>query len=71
MARWMFTDARERVSCPRCKAEKGQGCATPKGRRTLEPHSERLWALRRLPDFNIQDYQIKSYTLEEVLRGSK
>lgn len=68
MARWMFTDARERVDCPRCEAKMGEACKSPKGRKTREPHTERLIALRRLPDFRIEDYQVKSYTLAEVLK---
>lgn len=68
MARWMFTDARERVACPRCKAEKGEQCRQPKGRPVKYPHPERLKALSELPDFNVEDYQVKSYTPEEAMK---
>jgi len=31
--------------CPRCKAEKGYYCQTPKGRKTTKPHTERFMQL--------------------------
>jgi hypothetical protein len=39
---WGFTDARNAVECPRCKAAAGDFCRQPKGRKALYPHPERM-----------------------------
>jgi hypothetical protein len=40
---WENTDATAAMNCPKCGAEAGKGCRTPKGRKTSGgvPHWER------------------------------
>jgi len=38
---WAFTDTRNSTRCPRCKAEPGDVCRTPGGRKNDPPHGER------------------------------
>jgi hypothetical protein len=42
---WMYTDATNFVDCPKCRALAGVSCRTPKGRKSLEPHYERIKAV--------------------------
>lgn len=42
---WAFTDAVRQMGCPKCKAEPGKDCRTPKGRKAWPPHGERTSAL--------------------------
>jgi hypothetical protein len=39
---WLFTDVNRNISCPKCGAKAGEVCRTPKGRKALEPHTERV-----------------------------
>ena len=68
MTRWLFSDARERVICPRCLAAVGQPCQTPRGRKVDPPHVARITALRNQPDFNLADYRGQAINLGELLR---
>jgi len=68
MARWMFTDAIQMVSCPKCGQDVGFHCRTPAGRKTKTPHGERVTALQQLPSFNIDDYTGQSRTINDILR---
>lgn len=56
---WMFTDARQRVGCPRCGQTEGNRCRYPSGGYATYPHNERIAALRELPDYDVRDYQRK------------
>lgn len=39
---WAYTDATREVECSRCHAPAGFYCQSPKGRKALTPHVERL-----------------------------
>ena len=67
MAKWMFTDATEKVDCPKCKVTAGVYCKTPKGFNAKEPHTERMIALRERDDFNIDDYTVKLNSPASIL----
>jgi transcription elongation factor Elf1 len=56
MPKFMFTIAIQEYSCPRCNAEKGSDCITPKGRKTNKPHVDRTMQLT--------DDEIDSCTIE-------
>lgn len=58
MARWMFSDAIQKTGCQRCGAEAGEQCRSPSGRKYETPHSERLWQLSQLSDFDLNDYKV-------------
>lgn len=53
---WMYTDARVMVSCPRCGQEEGNYCRTPGGRKTKQPHVERVLKLKEHPDYKEENY---------------
>lgn len=38
---WATSDARIEVACPKCNADKGFYCVTPKGRKAAQNHMER------------------------------
>jgi hypothetical protein len=38
---WANSDAIIEVACPRCKADKGFLCVTPRGRKAAQNHTER------------------------------
>ena len=46
-SKWMFTRTSSVVDCPRCGATAGNYCQTPKGRKALEPHTERCIELSK------------------------
>lgn len=54
---WIFTDAREKVDCPKCRAKSGSDCTFPSGRKKWPPHGERITNLHQRPDFKVEDYQ--------------
>ena len=60
MPRWLYTDAKDKVVCPKCGVDKGTCCSTPKGYKLHTPHAERISALHKLDDFNIDDYTMGS-----------
>ena len=39
---WQFTNTTQLTACPRCGAEPGKYCHSPKGRKTNTPHCERV-----------------------------
>ena len=39
---WVYTDATLLSTCPRCGAQKGHYCTTPKGSQKWPPHKDRL-----------------------------
>jgi hypothetical protein len=39
---FLFTNAVQKMACPKCGASSGYPCATPKGRRAKFPHTERI-----------------------------
>jgi hypothetical protein len=62
MARWMFTDAKNMVACPKCGQPAGEDCRTPKGRKTWPPHKERtVELLKKVPK---ETYQSKARLLD-------
>lgn len=65
MAKFLFTEATQKVDCPRCKERAGSYCRSPKGRKTDYPHGERVQALERLPSFNLADFQCKVVSFDE------
>lgn len=69
MARWMYTDAVQKVACPQCNQPAGSGCRTPSGRKCAEPHGRRVWALQHTPGFNMDDYKIKLSPIDEIVRS--
>lgn len=69
MGRWMYTDAIERVACPKCGQDKLKMCRQPNGRKRDEPHGERLGALGQLPDFNMDDYKIQSFGADRLRKA--
>jgi uncharacterized protein with von Willebrand factor type A (vWA) domain len=74
MSRFLFTDAVERVGCPKCAAPAGAVCLHPSGRRAPTPHTERTAALSALPDFDAKDYELPAGRPDEImaaLRGAK
>jgi hypothetical protein len=46
---WMYTDAKNQVSCPKCGQQATFNCRTPQGRKTNTPHVERVRELNTLP----------------------
>jgi hypothetical protein len=44
ISRWAFTQTTREVGCPRCNAQPGDSCRTPRGRETSTPHVERCCA---------------------------
>lgn len=56
---WMYTDAVNKVACPKCKQPAGKMCRIPSGGKSPTPHSTRVAALKALPDFNLDDYRVK------------
>jgi hypothetical protein len=42
------TDTRNNTTCPKCKAEPGNPCRSPSGKKTEYPHGERMQEFRRL-----------------------
>lgn len=67
----MYTDAREKVGCPKCGQPKGEDCRYPSGGRTMYPHGERLLALKGLPGYNLSDYQIIPSLQPDLFGGMK
>jgi hypothetical protein len=53
---WEFTDADNWVGCPKCGQPAGKVCRTPKGRKAIYPHGERVQALRQHPEYNQKNY---------------
>jgi hypothetical protein len=48
---WLYTDANNFVSCPKCKSTLGVVCRTTKNKRCKTPHKERLLELSNHKDF--------------------
>jgi hypothetical protein len=46
----------DRVACPKCGAQIGDFCKTPKGRTSFTPHVERNIAMNKMPDKGIKAY---------------
>ena len=44
ISRWANTQCIAEISCPRCGADVGKDCTTPKRRRIFQPHGERTKA---------------------------
>jgi hypothetical protein len=43
----MNTIATEEYKCPKCGVVEGKVCRTPKGRKAIEPHTERIGQLSK------------------------
>jgi len=55
MVNWIFSDAKTRLNCPKCKALTNEPCRTPKGKKSICPHSERVAELIKV--YGIEPYQ--------------
>jgi hypothetical protein len=47
---WFHTDSKMFCSCPRCNAQPGEDCKTPKGRKSSTVHTERTVAYAKIAD---------------------
>jgi hypothetical protein len=54
---WMNTDAVNQVKCSKCGAEPEYSCTTPKGRKSLVPHNERVSEL--IGKVSAKPYELK------------
>jgi hypothetical protein len=64
----MCTDAVRFCDCPKCGAQAGKSCHTPKGRKTDSPHGERTTVVKALADkFNADPWRIQAMNIDDVL----
>ena len=64
---WEPTDTRLYAACSRCKAEPGEYCRSPKGRKTRLPHGERITAFRTSDIYDRENYTLGSEKRNKAL----
>lgn len=61
---FIFKDARNFERCPRCKAQQGEYCVQPNGRKVGKPHKERVALF--MVQFELGKLDLEDYTVEVV-----
>jgi len=63
----LTTLAREQMICPKCGANPGEPCRTPRGRKAAVSHGERVCELQRVMPMAAQACQVRSFSWSEMV----